>query len=90
MISFVCDGKRMLRKTKFFGFCVQISSFFLQKFWSRYLIIDNYNYSYPRSYYPSCFRFSLLYGVLTAFNLSSRILSIVCRSEKLFIFALFS
>ena len=41
MIRFQCDGKIMVRKTNFFGFCVEMSSFFRKKFGARYLIVNH-------------------------------------------------
>ena len=35
----LCDGKIMVRKTIFFGFCVEMSSFFRKNFGARYLIV---------------------------------------------------
>ena len=36
----LCDGKRMVGKQFFFGFCVEVSSFFFRKYFGdRYLIV---------------------------------------------------
>ena len=38
-IHFMRDGEKMIIKTKFFGFCAEMSSFFRKIFGARYLIV---------------------------------------------------
>ena len=39
---FQCDGKKMVRKTEFFGFCLEMPSFFYKVFCTRYVIGEYY------------------------------------------------
>ena len=40
MVRFQCEGKRVVRKTVFFGFCVKMSSFFAKNLGMRYVILS--------------------------------------------------
>ena len=35
----LCDGRRMVRKKIFFGFCAEMSSFYRKTFGAQYLIV---------------------------------------------------
>ena len=40
MVRFRCDGKKVVRKTVFFGFCAEMSGFFAKNLGMRYVIFD--------------------------------------------------
>ena len=42
MVKFQCDTKKIVRKTEFFGFCVEMSSFFRHNLGMRYVFFEYY------------------------------------------------
>ena len=62
MFHSLCDGTRMVRKTKLILDCLWNCLVFSLKFWARYLTGG----------YPSCIMCSNLYGVFTAFMLCAK------------------